>query len=498
MLTRLLPAELLSPEEMGRADRAAIAGGTPGIQLMENAGRAVARAIRRRFRPGRVLVLAGPGNNGGDGYVAARRLLEAGWSVALAALAPPREGSDAACAAARYRGPRVHFSVEEAARADLVIDALFGAGLSRPLEEGTARVLEAARTTVAIDVPSGLDGASGRVLGYAQGAALTVTFFRRKPGHLLLPGRLFAGELALADIGIPGSVLEAVGPCTFENGPTLWRLPSPSALDHKYSRGHVTVVGGAAMTGAARLAARAARRVGAGMVTIAAPPEAASIYRAGAPGVIVTEAPLAALLADPRRTVWVCGPGLGQAAARAALPTLLGSGRRVVVDADALTAFAGTPEVFRGATVLTPHAGEFARVFGPADDRLAAARAAASRSGAILVLKGADSVIAAPDGWAAINASAPPTLATAGSGDVLSGLIAGLLAQGMAPVEAAAAAVFLHGEAATRVGLGLIAEDLAEVIPAAMASLLEAQENAEAWLGARRTRWRDDAQTIEE
>lgn len=235
------------------------------------------------------------------------------------------------------------------------------------------------------------------------------------------------------------------------------------------------------MTGAARLAARAARRVGAGMVTIAAPAAAAAIYRAGAPGVIVTEAPLSELLADSRRTVWVCGPGLGQDAARAALPALLHAGRKVVVDADALTAFAGTPEAFHGAAVLTPHAGEFARVFGPTDDRLAAARAAARRSGAIVVLKGADSVIAAPDGWTAINASAPPTLATAGSGDVLSGLIAGLLAQGMAAAEAAAAAVFLHGEAATRVGLGLIAEDLAEVIPAVVAILLVAQENAGAW-----------------
>lgn len=476
-----LPLELLTPEEMGRADRAAIAGGTPGIRLMENAGRAVARAIRRRFPPRRVLVLAGPGNNGGDGYVAARKLREAGWPVALAALAPPRERTDAALAAARYRGPRVRFSGEEAAHADLVVDALFGAGLSRPLDEGTVRVLEAAREVVAIDVPSGLDGASGRALGYAPRATLTVTFFRRKPGHILLPGRLLAGEIALADIGIPSAVLETVQPRTFEDGPALWRLPSPSALGHKYSRGHVTVVGGTAMTGAARLAAQAARRVGAGMVTIAAPREAAAIYRAGAPGVIVTEAPLSELLTDPRRTVWVCGPGLGQDAARAALPALLEAHRKVVVDADALTAFAGTPEAFHGAAVLTPHAGEFARVFGPADDRLAAARVAASRSGAVVVLKGADSVIAAPDGWAAINASAPPTLATAGSGDVLSGLIAGLLAQGMAAAAAAAAAVFLHGEAATRVGLGLIAEDLAETIPAAMATLLEVQENAGAW-----------------
>jgi ADP-dependent NAD(P)H-hydrate dehydratase / NAD(P)H-hydrate epimerase len=476
------PPELLTPAEMGKVDEAAIAAGVPGIALMENAGRAVARAVARRFSPSRTLVLCGPGNNGGDGYVAARLLTEMGWPVALAALAPPRPGSDAALAAARWRGPAAAFSPATAARAELVIDAVFGAGLSRPVEGLAADTLRAARLVAAIDVPSGLDGASGAVLGFAPAAALTVTFFRRKPGHLLLPGRLLCGALILAEIGTPASVLETLRPRAFANGPALWPLPAPTPESHKWSRGHVTILGGAAMTGAARLAAAGARRAGAGIVTIAAPASAASIYRAGDAGVIVTEAPLAELLRDTRRHVFVCGPGLGAEAARAALPALLAAGRQVVADADALTAFAGAPEALRGAAVLTPHEGEFARLFGPPGaNRLEAARAAARRVGAVVVLKGADTIIAAPDGWAAINDSAPPTLATAGTGDVLAGVIAGLLAQGLSAPEAAAAGVFLHGAAATLAGPGLIAEDLPAALPRAMTAT---REQGERWRGS--------------
>lgn len=482
-MTPDLPPELLDPTEMGTADRAAIKAGVPGIVLMENAGRAVARAIQRELTPCHTLVLAGPGNNGGDGYVAARYLAAAGWPVALAALAPPRPGSDAALAAARWHGPDAEFSPGAAARAALVIDAVFGAGLARPLDHSVSDVLRAAQRVVAVDIPSGIDGATGQIRGFAPQAVLTVTFFRRKPGHLLLPGRERCGEVSLADIGIPTSVLAAVHPRTFANGPQLWRLPAPALAGHKYDRGYVTVLGGESMTGAARLAAAAARRIGAGMVAIAAPgAAAASVYRAGAPGVIVTEAPLAEILADPRRGVFVAGPGLGIAAARTALPALLAEKKQVVADADALTAFASNPEGLRGATVLTPHAAEFARLFGPlGPDRLAAVRAAAARTGAIVVLKGADSIIAAPDGWAAINASAPPTLASGGTGDVLAGLIAGLLAQGMPPRDAAAAGVFLHGVAAARVGLGLIAEDLPESIPGV---LREFAGRNEAWHGS--------------
>ncbi|WP_241671093.1 NAD(P)H-hydrate dehydratase [Dankookia rubra] len=464
--------ELLTPEEMGRADAAAIAAGTPGPVLMAAAGRAVARVALRRFRPVRCLVLAGPGNNGGDGYVAARLLEQAGWPVSVAALAPPRPGSDAAAAAAAWRGPMLPFHPAEAARAGLVIDAVFGAGLARDLDGPVAGTLRAARAPVlAVDVPSGLDGATGQVRGFAPRAAVTVTFFRLKPGHLLLPGRELCGELVLADIGLPAGVLAAVRPRAWRNAPGLWRPPEWGAGAHKYSRGHLTILAGGEMTGAARLAAGAAHRVGAGLVTLLAPDAAAAaLYRAGDPGTIVSAAGLEALLADERRRAWLIGPGLpGDAATRAALRRLVGAGRQVVADAGALTACAGAPQALAGCAVLTPHAGEFARVFGPVgQDKLAAARAAAAATGAVVLLKGADTVIAAPDGRAAVNANAPPSLATGGTGDVLAGSIAALLAQGMEPFAAAGCGAWIQGEAARAHGPGLVAEDLITLLPNAM------------------------------
>ena len=372
---------LLTPAEMGQADQAAARHGHPGPELMEAAGRAVARAIQRHISRCRVLVLAGPGNNGGDGYVAARLLAQDGWPVRLAALAPPREGSDAAGAARLWSGPMVAFSPEEVRRSDVGVDAVFGAGLTRPVDGLVADTLKAAKRLVAVDVPSGLDGATGLPLGYAPTAELTVTFFRLKPGHLLLPGRDLCGRIELADIGIPDRVLDGIAPQAFANLPTLWRLPPLTAEAHKYTRGHVTVVGGAAMTGAARLAAEAARRAGAGMVTIAAR-GSAETYRSGEPGLLVSEADIGTLLHDDRRKVWVCGPGLGPDEARTVFPALVSANRMVVGDADVFSAFTGEPEALRGAAVLTPHAGEFARVFGaPANDRLSAARDAAARHG---------------------------------------------------------------------------------------------------------------------
>jgi hydroxyethylthiazole kinase-like uncharacterized protein yjeF len=462
--------ELLTPDEMSLVDAASPGLGVPGYTLMENAGRAVARAIRARIRPARTLVLCGPGNNGGDGYVVARLLAQEGWPVAVAALGPPRAGSDAALARTRWRGHDVPFSQQEAARADLVIDAVFGAGLSRELDPGLIQVLRAARRLVAVDVPSGLDGMTGAARGYAPQAALTVTFFRLKPGHLLLPGRELCGETVLADIGMPAGVLGAARPLAFRNEPGLWTLPGLATDAHKYDRGHVTIMGGAEMTGAARLAADAARRAGSGLVTIAAS-GAAEIYRAGSPGTLVSEAPLEELLADRRRTVWVCGPGLGPVAARSIWPQLIAAGRLVVGDADVFSAFAGAPDALRGAAVLTPHAGEFSRAFGPAGtDRLAAVRAAAAQTNAVVLLKGADTIIARPDGMVSINASAPPWLATAGAGDVLAGVISGLLAQGLPAWEAASAGAWLHGRAAMEVGPGLVAEDLAPALPKAFAA----------------------------
>ena len=499
--------ELLTVAEMARADAAAMAAGggagVPGAELMDNAGCAVAEAVRARHPACPVLVLCGPGNNGGDGFVAARHLAAAGWPVRLALLgARDRLSGDAAHHAALWEGPIEALTEDSAGAllddAEVVIDALFGAGLSRPLAGAARRVVEALAssraTVVAVDVPSGVSGDSGAVLGAASGAtavqaALTVTFFRKKPGHLLLPGRLRCGEVVLADIGIPEQALAGIAPRTFENGPGLWGggYPWRGLGDHKYDFGHALVLGGATMTGAGRLAARAALRVGAGLVTVACPPEALPVYALATPSTITapiaSEADFGALLTDARKNAVLIGPGNGVGPeTRARSLAAIGAGKAVVVDADALSAFRDRPEALfealsagaAGPCVLTPHEGEFQRLFPDLDgDKLSRARAAATRSGAVVLLKGADSVTAAPDGRAAINANAPAALATAGTGDVLAGLVVGLLAQGMVSFDAACAAVWLHGEAGAACGPGLIAEDLSEALPGVLRALGE-------------------------
>jgi len=482
-------AELLTVDEMYRADAAAIHSGIAGETLMENAGRAIAEEIRNRWARRPVAVLCGPGNNGGDGFVVARLLAADGWPVTVGLLGS-RDAlkGDAALNAGRWQGPIRPLEPAVLDDVALVVDAIFGAGLSRPPGGAAKATIDAVNarglTCVGVDVPSGVHGDTGAVLGCATRCRLTVTFFRRKPGHLLLPGRLHAGEVVVADIGIPESVLAKIGPRTFANDPPLWldRYPWPEPTDHKYSRGHVLIAGGEAMTGAARLAARAAYRVGAGMVTIASPPAVVPIYAAEMAGLLVSAVAnageFATLLQDPRRNAILVGPGCGvgrttREMARAALLT----DRATVLDADALTVFQDDPQGFfamlRGkCAVLTPHEGEFARLFPQDGPRLDRARAAAAAAGATILLKGADTVIAAPDGRAAINHNAPPTLATAGAGDVLSGLIVGLMAQGMRPFEAAAAAAWLHGAAAAAFGPGLIAGDLPETLPRVLKELI--------------------------
>ncbi len=460
---------LLTPVEMARADRLAPLAGP---LLMERAGWAVVQAVVT-MGPQRVLVLCGPGNNGGDGYVAARLLAARGWPVRVAALAAPKAGSEAEGAATQYiqsvgNGMMVSFTADEVGRADLVIDALFGAGLDRDLSADVVNVLRAAKRVVAVDVPSGMDGVTGMARGFAPQALKTVTFFRAKPGHLLLPGRDLCGELVVADIGIPERVLAEIKPTHFINQPGLWSLPVLAVDGHKYGRGSLTVVGGATTTGAARLVAAGARGAGVGLVTIAALGNG-DVYRTGDPGVMVSDETPDVLALDQRRRVWVTGPGMGIEAARKFVPELLLAGRALVVDADALTAFAGAPESLGGAAVITPHAAEFSRLFGPPSaDRTASVRAAARYTGAVVVLKGSDTIIAAPDGRVAINCDAPPSLATAGSGDVLAGIVGGLIAQGMGYFDAACAGVWLHGCAASLVGSGLLAEDLPRAVPLAI------------------------------
>ncbi|WP_246088533.1 NAD(P)H-hydrate dehydratase [Phreatobacter stygius] len=484
---------------MAEADRLTIAAGPSGQVLMARAGLAVADAVSRSAPlGGRVAVICGPGNNGGDGYVVARILRHRGYRLTVFADAPPdSRAADAAAAFAEWQGPIEPLSEWSDASAGIVVDALYGAGLSRDIggaaAELIARLNASACRVVAVDIPSGIDGATGQPRGAAVKAHETVTFYRRKPGHLLLPGRLHCGTIRVADIGISDDVLQAIGPKTFVNEPALWRglFPFPRIAAHKYDRGHAVVVsGGLTQTGAARLAARGALRAGAGLVTLASPPEALSVNAAHLTAIMLMRMDgvtgLSEILADQRRNAVCLGPALGLGeATRGLVAEALASGAATVLDADALTSFAGEADkLFAGIkawaerpVVLTPHAGEFGRLFGPdqAGSKLEAARSAAARAGAVVVLKGPDTVVAAPDGRAAIAANAPPWLATAGSGDVLAGIVTGLLAARMPAFEAAAAGVWLHGEAGLAAGIGLIAEDLPEVLPGVLKALRAAE-----------------------
>ncbi|WP_245257478.1 NAD(P)H-hydrate dehydratase [Methylocapsa acidiphila] len=516
---------------MAEADRLTIAGGVPGFFLMEQAGAAVAREAERLApRAARIAVLCGPGNNGGDGFVAARRLAAKGFPVEIGLLGRVEALSgDAAAAAKAWTGATLPIESLDLAEADLAIDALFGAGLSRDLDGGArAAVLRLndwarakGKAILAVDVPSGVDGATGAIRGVAIAATCTVTFFRRKPGHVLLPGRLQCGETIVADIGISESVLAEIRPKTLVNDPAIWKsaFPFPRTQGNKYSRGHALVLsGGLAHTGAARLAARGALRAGAGLVTVATPREALPAHAAALTAIMTRlcdgPAELAALLEDRRMNALVMGPALGVGEATRALAfTALQADapateprRAIVLDADALTSFKNDALSLAAAirksgapVVLTPHDGEFARLFsglGEKDldawrmlgldeivlkkmfvalrsgSKLDRARAASALIGAVLLLKGPDTVVASPSGDASIAEDLPPWLATAGSGDVLAGFIGGLLAQGTPPFEAASAAVWLHGAAGRHFGPGLVAEDLPENLPPVLRALL--------------------------
>ncbi len=485
---------LLSPEQMGHADRMAEEAGVASIELMENAGRGIFREIVAGWDKCRVLVLCGPGNNGGDGFVVARLLAEAGWPVRVALLGERgRLRGDAAVNLQRWTGPIERIDLKLDLSADLIVDGIFGAGLDRDIEGELAdfigQVNASGAQVVCIDVPSGLDGKDGCVRGVAVQGQLTVTFFRKKPGHVLFPGRGLCGAVKVVDIGIPSQVLATIDSRTFENRPGLWLLPSLLQEGNKFDRGHCVVVSGDELhTGASRLSALAALRGGAGLVSIAGAREALLVHAGHVTSIMLAEAAgaggLLSLLEDRRKNAVVIGPaaGVGEETRQKVL-AVLGAGPGVVLDADALTSFADAPaELFRAirampdrSVVLTPHGGEFSRLFGDTGgaDRLSSALAAAGVSGAVVVLKGADTVIAAPDGRAVINTNAPPFLATAGAGDVLAGLIGGLLAQGLAGFEAACAGVFIHGEAANLFGgPGLIAEDLVELLPDVLRDLV--------------------------
>lgn len=485
--------DLLTPSQMALADKLAVEAGVASLTLMENAGQAVAYEVTQRFPIQPVLVLCGPGNNGGDGFVVARLLDERGWPVRVGLLGEKSDLSgDAAVMARRWQGHTEAAHPDMCRDFGLVVDALFGAGLARDIEGEALALVEAMNEisgdVVAVDIPTGVDGATGEVRGTAVNAALTVTFFRCKPGHLLYPGAVYCGEVLLADIGIPDSVLDDIDVSLFENDPKLWALPRRRRDGHKFSAGHCVVVSGDALhSGAARLAAMGAARAGAGLVTVAGDREALMVHAAHLTAIMLAEtsdaAALADFLTDTRKNAVVIGPATGVGApTRERVLAALSSTASVVLDADALTSFAGDPDpLFRaiadkenGDVVLTPHEGEFARLFDPENGcKPGRARAAAARCGAIVLLKGADTVIARPDGRTVINSTGTPLLATAGSGDVLAGLIGGLLAQGMNGFDAACAGAYVHGKAGRAFNKpGLMADDLPGLIPGVLAELM--------------------------
>jgi len=485
--------EVLTSAEMERADRLTIAAGTPGFALMLSAGQAVAEAAMDLVPEGPIVVVAGHGNNGGDGFVAAAELAARGREVSVILLCE-RDNlqGDAASAARGWKYPVLPFNPQAIGKPALIIDALFGAGLDRSVKDEPRQMIEAINANgapvLAIDLPSGISGTTGAIMGVAVRATETITFFRRKPAHLLLPGRLYCGRVQVSDIGIDARVIAEIAPRAFENIPRFWRkaFPWPQVDGHKYARGHAIVVSGdIAATGAARMSARGALRAGAGLVTLVSPRDALAVNASALTAVMVrpidTVVEFAELWNERRLNACVIGPGAGVGdRTREFVLTALTVRRGLVLDADALTSFAQAPERLFEAikavpdpqVVLTPHEGEFPRLFSdlsnkhPFRSKLERVRMAAQRSGAVVLLKGPDTVVASPDGRATIAANAPPWLATAGAGDVLAGMIAGLLAQGVAAFEATCIAVWMHGEAGGEAGPGLIAEDLPEVLPA--------------------------------
>ncbi|MCY4048045.1 MAG: NAD(P)H-hydrate dehydratase [Hyphomicrobiales bacterium] len=474
---------LLTADETRAAEAFACRNGISGATMMENAGVSVAGIIRKRFSPRETLVLCGPGNNGGDGFVIARELRRAGWRVRVARDAKRHLPADADAMAQLWQGKNFPLeSLEKLPRKpQLVVDALFGTGLTREISDVYARAIKTVASwqvpVVAVDMPSGIDSNSGAVHGVALQADITATFFCGRPGQYLFPGRRFCGEVIVCDIGIPDDALDAMDEScrVFLNRPGVWHkhLPQPRETSHKYRRGHVVVRGGGlAHAGASRLAARAALRCGAGMVTLACSPSALLAHASQETAVIVTSVDangLESLVSERKVRAMVLGPGNGvgeetrEFVLRALrLPTAL------VLDADALSSFVGCIEKLsdaiakhNGGVVLTPHSGEFERLFGEiGSDKLSMTRSAAKRIGAVVVHKGADTVVADACGHVVIADNVPYSLSTAGSGDVLAGMLGGLLATGMPAFHAAGCGVWMHGQTAQSFGKGLTAEDL--------------------------------------
>ncbi len=471
---------ILTPQEMRAAEEALFSKGTDSFELMQRAGTAVAEFVHAKWPEGRIQVLCGPGGNGGDGFIAAARLAKLWRKVDVFCLVDRNAlTGDAARAAAEWEGEIQPLEMALEAPHDIVLDALFGGGLSRPLEGIPAKLAERGGRVVSIDVPSGIDGESARPLGPCFRAEGTITFAALRPAHVLVPGAAYCGGVFVADIGVP------VQTKLLENSPLLWgrNLPQPGQGSHKHARGHLAVVSGhMASTGAARMAGRAGLRAGAGLVTLLSPPDAVAVNASHLTAIMLKEVADADQLRSAIETtsVLILGPAAGvSTSTRENVECLLSSGTKAVLDADALTVFADDREALyaqlRPDDLMTPHIGEFGRIFGDLLEtevnKVEATRKAAQLAGCVVLLKGPDTVIAKPDGMAIVNTHATRWLATAGSGDVLAGIAGGLMAQGVDTFTAAAMASWLHGEAGRRVGAGLIAEDLEAQLPDILSAL---------------------------
>ncbi len=478
--------EILTIAQAYEADRLAEKAGVDSYSLMLQAGAAVAVIAMDVCPTGDVLVLCGPGANGGDGYVAAKVLRDAGRTPQVLVFGDPTKlQGDARRAFEDWGGKVASAHSSTLPDAALIIDALFGAGLTRPLDGEAAALVEAVNASgakvISADLPSGIAGDNGALPDTYIHADETVTFFRKKCAHVLTPGLYACGKISVADIGIPAQVIDGIAPDIFENHPGLWPgiAAAPPANAHKHARGHLLVrCGGPLNTGASRLAARAGLRAGAGLVSVLAENDAALVCAHHESEVMVmareNRTGLGTVLRHTRFGALVIGPAGGvDKRMREDVMAARAAGIPMVLDADGLSAFAQAPELLFAQLdqhcVLTPHEGEFARLFPDLSDRTISkverARAAAERAHCVVLLKGPDTVIAAPDGRAVINTNAPVYLATAGSGDVLAGIIGALLAQGADSMAAAAAGAWLHGAAGAFCGRGLIAGDLIAALP---------------------------------
>ncbi len=476
---------LLTPNQMAKADRLATKFGITSLELMENAGRAIVEIIEKNYSPCNVAIFCGPGNNGGDGFVVARLLSEKGWQVELALLGEKsRLKGDAKINAERFKGDILAFENIDLSNKRLIVDAIFGAGLNRDIDGQAKKIVQKINQSkidvISVDVPSGIDGANGAIRGIAVRAKHTISFFRAKPGHYLLPARQYCGQLHIKNIGINDKVLEQIEDNCRLNNPELWQMPKREIMSHKYDYGHCLIMSGDELhSGAARLAARAALRIGAGLVSLAGKKEALLVHANHVSAIMLKEisnvTDLSNLLRDKRYNALIIGPAFGVGErTREFVLAALESEINMVIDADAISSFEENSQILFAAIakrknkniILTPHEGEFKRLFPNFDGtKIDRAKKGAKLSGAIIVLKGADTIIALPNGFVAINNNAPPNLATAGSGDVLCGIIGGLLAQKMPAQQAACAGVYLHGLAAQKFGKsGLIADDLPDLL----------------------------------